>query len=69
MKGPNLHHPVALYKFLKLEGLVSTGGEAKLIIGDGQVIVNDEIETRRRKNMVGGDAIQFQGQTLQLQLA
>ena len=69
MKGPNLHHPVAFYKFLKFEGLVSTRGEAKLIVGDGQVTVNDEIETRRRKNRVGGDVIRFQGQTLQLQLA
>ena len=60
--------PVELYKILKFEGLVSTGGEAKLLIGDGQVIVNGEIETRRRKKMVGGDVIEFHGETLQLQL-
>ncbi|MBT7722934.1 MAG: RNA-binding S4 domain-containing protein, partial [Gammaproteobacteria bacterium] len=32
--------PVELYKILKFEGLVSTGGEAKLLIADGQVTVN-----------------------------
>jgi ribosome-associated protein len=60
--------PVELYKILKFEGLVSTGGEAKLLIGDGQVTVNGEIETRRRKKMVDGDVFEFQGERLQLQL-
>ena len=60
--------PVELYKILKFEGLVTTGGEAKLLIGDGQVMVNGEIETRRRKKMVDGDIIEFRGEKLQLQL-
>lgn len=60
--------PVELYKILKFEGLVSSGGEAKLLIGDGQVTVNGEIETRRRKKMVDGDVIEFRGEKLQLRL-
>jgi len=60
--------PVELYKILKFEGLVTTGGEAKLLIGDGQVTVNGEIETRRRKKMLDGDIIEFRGERLQLQL-
>ncbi len=60
--------PVELYKILKFEGLVTTGGEAKLRIGDGQVCVNGEVETRRRKKMVDGDEIEFQGETFQLRL-
>jgi ribosome-associated protein len=47
---------------------VSTGGEAKLLIGDGQVTVNGEVETRRRKKMVDGDIIEFRGERLQLRL-
>ena len=47
--------PVELYKILKFEGLVATGSEAKLVIGDAQVTVNGEIETRRRKKIVSGD--------------
>ena len=60
--------PVELYKILKFEGLVTTGGEAKLLIGDGQVSVNGEIETRRRKKIVNGDVIEFRGEQLQVQL-
>ena len=58
--------PVELYKILKFEGLVATGGEAKLMIGDGQVTVNGAVETRRRKKMVSGDIIGFRGEQLQL---
>jgi ribosome-associated protein len=60
--------PVELYKILKFEGLVTTGGEAKLLIGDGQVTVNGEIETRRRRKMLSGDVIEFRGDQLQVQL-
>ena len=60
--------PVELYKILKFEGLVTTGGEAKLLIGDGQVTVNGAIETRRRKKIVNGDIIEFRGTTLLVQL-
>jgi ribosome-associated protein len=60
--------PVELYKILKFEGLVTTGGEAKLLIGDGQVTVNGNIETRRRKKIIAGDVIEFRGERLQVQL-
>lgn len=60
--------PVELYKILKFEGLVTTGGEAKLLIADGQVTVNGEIENRRRKKIVNGDVIEFRGEKLQMQL-
>ncbi|MFT4614003.1 MAG: ribosome-associated protein [Bacteroidia bacterium] len=60
--------PVELYKILKFEGLVTTGGEAKLLIGDGQVMVNGEIETRKRRKMLNGDVIDFRGDQLQVQL-
>jgi ribosome-associated protein len=48
--------------------LVTTGGEAKLLIGDGQVTVNGEIETRRRKKIVDGDVIAFRGEEIQVSL-
>ena len=60
--------PVELYKILKFEGLVSSGGEAKMVIGDGQVLVNGEIETRRRRKMLGGDMIEYRGDQLQVLL-
>ena len=61
--------PVELYKILKFEGLVASGGEAKLVIGDGQVSVNGHIETRKRKKIVHGDTIVFGSETLLVRLA
>jgi ribosome-associated protein len=61
--------PVELYKILKFEGLASSGGEAKLLIGEGQVTVNAEVETRRRRKIVAGDLIEFRGEQLQVRLA
>ena len=49
-----------LYKVLKLEGLCSSGGEAKLVIADGKV--NGEIETRKRKKILNEDLIGFSGE-------
>jgi len=46
--------PVELYKILKFEGMVPSGGVAKLAIESGDVLVNDEVETRKRKKIVAG---------------
>ena len=51
--------PKELYKILKFEGLVSSGAEAKKVIADGLVLVNGEVETRKRKKITTGDEIQF----------
>ena len=61
--------PVELYKVLKFEGMASSGGEAKAVISDGQVLVNDEVETRKRRKMVSGDVITFQQESIKLVLA
>ena len=41
--------PVELYKILKFEGLVGSGAEAKAVVAEGQVKVNGDVETRKRK--------------------
>ena len=48
---------IRLDQFLKLTGLFETGGQAKLAIQGGEVIVNGEIETRRRKQLHAGDVV------------
>lgn len=60
--------PVELFKILKFEGLVASGGEAKILIADGQVRVNGEVETRRRRKILSGDVIEFRTDTLQVLL-
>ncbi|MFT4995217.1 MAG: ribosome-associated protein [Paraglaciecola sp.] len=58
--------PAELYKVLKFEGIVDSGGQAKLAISDGQVVVNGEVETRKRRKIVDGDTIEFSGETLEV---
>ena len=57
---------VELYKILKFEGLTDSGGMAKQMIADGQVSVNGEIETRKRKKIIAGDKIIFSGQSIEV---
>ncbi|MEY4640842.1 MAG: hypothetical protein RLZZ227_836 [Pseudomonadota bacterium] len=56
--------PVELFKILKFEGLAESGGEAKAAIEQGLVQVNQVVETRKRKQIVNGDVIEFGGETL-----
>jgi len=58
--------PVELYKLLKFEGLVASGGEAKHVINEGLVTVNGEVETRKRKKLVAGDVVEFNGSVLEV---
>ena len=58
--------PVELYKILKFEGMVASGGEAKMVIADGFVLVNGEFETQKRKKIVSGDIIEFGGETIRI---
>ena len=56
--------PVELHKILKFEGLVPSGGVAKLAIESGDVMVNGVVETRKRKKMMAGDVIEFNGEKI-----
>jgi len=62
------HEPVELYKILKFEGLVASGGEAKQVIADGHVLVNGQVETRKRKKITSGDVIEFCDDLFQVRL-
>lgn len=61
--------PVELYKILKFEGLVASGGEARRVITEGLVSVNGAVETRKRKKIVAGDRIEFAGEAFEVRLA
>jgi len=52
---------IKLDQFLKWVNLVSSGAEAKMLITDGQVIVNDEVELRRGKKLRKNDIIKVGG--------
>ena len=53
-----------LDQFMKLRGLVGTGGQAKVVIQAGEVLVNGVVETRRKKKLRAGDQVTFRGQTI-----
>lgn len=55
---------IKLQDLLKLADLVSTGGEAKLRILDGEVKVNGEICTQRGKKLRPGDIVTFENRGL-----
>lgn len=52
---------IKLDSFLKGINLVGSGGEAKLLIADGLVMVNGETETRRGRKLYPGDRVQLDG--------
>ena len=53
--------PLRLDQFLQLVGIAGTGGHAKILIQNGDVFVNGEQETRRRRKLSDGDVVQFDG--------
>jgi len=63
-----LKEPIELCKMLKFESMVSSGGEAKSVIAEGQVLVNGKIETRKRKKIVSGDIVEFGKEKIRIQL-
>ncbi len=58
--------PVELYKILKFEGLVQSGAEAKAVIAEGQVLLNGQVETQKRKKIVADDIIEFGAEKLRV---
>ena len=57
---------IRLGQFLKLAGVVETGGEAKARIQEGEAKVNGEAETRRGRQLVPGDVVEFAGAILEV---
>ncbi|MBE6918310.1 MAG: RNA-binding S4 domain-containing protein [Ruminococcaceae bacterium] len=55
---------IKLQDLLKFANLVSTGGEAKIIIQEGEVKVNGEVCTMRGKKIRPGDVVELDGQLL-----
>ncbi len=53
---------ITLGQMLKLANVVESGGIAKMVIIDGLVKVNGEVETRRGKKLYSGDIVSFEGQ-------
>jgi len=59
-----LREPLELFKILKFEGMASSGGEAKSVIDQGLVLLNGVVEMQKRKKIVSGDIIEFNGEKI-----
>ena len=57
---------IKLGQAMKLAGLVDSGVDAKLVIQDGQVRVNGEIEYQRGKKLHPGDVFSYDGQDVKV---
>jgi ribosome-associated protein len=55
----NNHEYIELNKLLKLLQLVESGGMAKVVITEGDVLVNEQVETQIRKKLRAGDIVVF----------
>jgi ribosome-associated protein len=53
---------IELLGLLKATGVAQTGGHAKLIVEDEDVIRNGELETRKRAKLISGDVIEVGGE-------
>jgi ribosome-associated protein len=51
--------PIELYKLLKISNMVGGGGEAKTMISEGNVLVNNKVEVQKRKKIRHGDIIEY----------
>ncbi|MCT1354640.1 MULTISPECIES: RNA-binding S4 domain-containing protein [Gordonia] len=57
---------IRLGQFLKLANLIESGAEAKEVIADGLVTVNDEVETRRGRQLTIGDVVSVGGMSVRV---
>ena len=48
---------IKLDQLLKAAGIVGSGGEAKNMIAEGEILYNGEVETRRGKKIYKGDRV------------
>ena len=58
---------IKLGQLLKLAGFVDSGVEAKIMIQEGLVKVNGEVDLRRGRKVVSGDIVEYQGKKVKVE--
>lgn len=58
---------IKLGQALKAADLVSSGVEAKVVIAEGEVTVNGEVDTRRGRKLYPGDVVVFGNETIRIE--
>lgn len=57
---------IELIQLLKATGIAQTGGHAKMMVDDGSVKRNGEVELRKRAKLIAGDKIEVEGMEISL---
>lgn len=57
---------IQMIQLLKATGLVQTGGEAQIVVSEGEVKHNGEVDYRKRLKVVPGDIVTFRGQQIKV---
>ena len=52
---------IELIKLLKLMGVAETGGHAKMMVDEGEVFLNGQLESRKRAKLRAGDVVELNG--------
>jgi ribosome-associated protein len=55
---------IELHDLLKVKGLCSTGGAAKTAIAEGRVMVDGNVEMRKRRKIRKGQIVEYEGRTI-----
>ncbi|AWE42585.1 MULTISPECIES: RNA-binding S4 domain-containing protein [unclassified Actinobaculum] len=58
--------PIRLGQFLKLASLADSGAQARELIEDGEITVNDVVETHRGHRLADGDVVALDGTTVRV---
>ena len=58
---------IELIKLLKATGLCGTGGVAKMVVDDGLVMVDGDVELRKRCKIKRGQTVEFDGTVIELE--
>lgn len=61
------HEFIELHNLLKITGLVGSGGMAKNLIGAGEVMVDQQVELRKRCKIRAGQIVEFAGEQVQVE--
>ncbi len=55
---------IPLIQLLKAAGLVQTGGEAQIVVTEGEVKYNGQVDYRKRLKVKPGDVVEFRNQKI-----
>ncbi len=57
---------ISLIQLLKATNLVQTGGEAQIVVTEGEVKYNGQVDYRKRLKVKKGDVVEFRKQTIRI---